>query len=115
MDFDGAIKAHSAWKLKLSAYLRNPDGSLKADEIQQDNKCELGKWIYGEGAKFSNLPEFIALKKDHARFHKCAAEVVKKADSGAKVSDEVALGAKSDFANASDAIVGALMTMRRKA
>lgn len=30
MDFDGAIKAHSDWKMKLSTYLRKPDGSFFA-------------------------------------------------------------------------------------
>lgn len=115
MDFDGAIKAHSAWKMKLSQYLAKPDGSLKPADIQQDNKCDLGKWIYGEGAEFSTLSEYNTLKTEHATFHKCAAEVVRKADSGQSVSEEVALGSKSEFATASSAVVGAIMSMRRKA
>ena len=86
MDFDEAIRAHSAWKLKLSAYLRNPDGSLKASEIQADNKCALGQWIYGEGAKHSSHAEFTTLKAEHQRFHKAAAQVVQKADSGQDTS-----------------------------
>jgi hypothetical protein len=28
MDFDGAIQAHAAWKLKLGSYLRRPDRSI---------------------------------------------------------------------------------------
>jgi hypothetical protein len=54
MDFDEAIKAHSAWKMKLSTYLKKPDGSLKPSEIQVDNKCQLGQWIYAEGARLSS-------------------------------------------------------------
>ncbi|HEX7673533.1 MAG TPA: CZB domain-containing protein [Bdellovibrio sp.] len=115
MDFDEAIRAHSSWKMKLSAYLRKPDGSLKPDEIQQDHKCDLGKWIHGEGSKFSSLPEFKTLKVEHAKFHKCAADVVRKADKGESVSDETALGAKSEFSNASSAVVTAIMSMKRKA
>lgn len=115
MDFDEAIKAHSAWKLKLSTYLRKPDGSLKPNEVQLDNKCALGQWIYGEGAKWSTLSEYTSLKNEHSRFHKAAAEVIKKADSGQDTNEDTALGSKSEFASASNNVVSAIMGIRRKA
>ena len=115
MNFDDAIRAHSAWKMKLSAYISKPDGSLKVVDIEPDNKCALGQWIYGEGAKFNTIPEYGTLKTEHTKFHKCAASVVKKADSGQNVTEEIALGAKSDFAQASSAVVGAIMKMKSKA
>lgn len=115
MDFDEAIKAHSAWKMKLSTYLKKPDGSLKASDIQVDNKCALGQWIHGEGAKYSSLAEFATLKAEHARFHKAAAQVVQKADSGQDTSEETSLGSKSEFAQASSSVVSAIMAIRRKA
>ena len=115
MNFDEAITAHSAWKLKLASYLKKPDGTLKAAEVQQDNKCALGQWIHGEGAKHSHLAEYGTLKSEHERFHKAAAEVIKKADSGQSVTEDVALGSKSDFASASTQVVSAIMAMRRKA
>ena len=114
MDFDEAIKAHSAWKMKLSMYLKKPDGSLKVSEIQVDNKCALGQWIYGEGAKYSSHPEFATLKTEHALFHKAAAQVVQKADSGQDTSKETSLGSKSEFASASSSVVSAIMAIRRK-
>lgn len=115
MDFDEAIKAHSVWKMKLAAYLQKPDGSLKASEIEVDNKCALGQWIHGEGKKWQAIPEYAALKADHARFHRAAAEVVRKADSGQNTSEDIALGGKSEFAQASTAVVTAIMTLRKKA
>lgn len=115
MDFDEAIKAHAMWKMKLSTYLKNPDGSLKASDIQVDNKCQLGQWIHGEGAKWSSLPEYAILKTEHAKFHVAAAEVVRKADSGQDAREETALGSASDFSSASSAVVGAIMSMRQKA
>ena len=115
MNFDDAIKAHGAWKMKLSTYLRKPDGSLKASEVAPDNKCALGQWIHGEGAKHSALPEFATLKSEHARFHKAAAEVVKKADAGQSTSEDTALGSSSDFAKASSSVVSAIMGIKRKA
>ncbi|EKD42320.1 MAG: methyl-accepting chemotaxis sensory transducer [uncultured bacterium] len=115
MDFDGAIKAHAEWKMKLSAYLSKKDGSLKAADVSPDNKCALGQWIHGEGAKFQSLPEYAALKAEHANFHKAAADIIKKADSGQNVSGEVALGAASPFAATSQKVVVAIMAMKSKA
>lgn len=115
MDFNEAIKAHSDWKMKLKGYLRNPDGSLKAIDVSRDNKCALGQWIYGEGAKWSALPEYEILKTEHAKFHKEAAQVITKADSGQNITEEIALGANSGFSEASASVVGAIMKMRTKA
>ncbi len=115
MNFDEAIAAHGNWKQKLADYLRKPDGSLKASEISADNKCTLGQWIHGEGAKYSKLSEYSALKTDHARFHKSAAEVVRKADAGQSVAEETALGSKSEFGTASSAVVMGIMHMKKHA
>ncbi len=114
MDFDQAIASHTQWKAKLRTYIASPDGSLSAAEIALDNKCELGKWISGQGAKYSNLPEFNSLRSQHAQFHKAAAEIVRKADSGHPVAEEVALGGKSEFSLASTGVVSAIMSIKNK-
>ena len=114
MNFDDAIKAHSAWKMKLSKYLANPDKSLKAEDVAQDSKCDLGKWIHGEAIQFNQLPEYSALKLEHANFHKAAADVIRKADSGQSTSEDTQLGGSSPFAKASSAVVTAIMAIRRK-
>lgn len=114
MNFDEAIGAHSAWKVKLSMYLAKPDGSIKAAEVEKDNACKLGIWIHGEGSQHAALPEFTSLKSEHARFHKAAAAVVRKADSGQKVSEDIALGGDSDFSAASSAVVRAIMNLRKR-
>jgi methyl-accepting chemotaxis protein len=112
MDFDGAIRAHSDWKMKLSSYLRHADGSLKAADIQWDNRCALGQWIYGEGAAFSKEPGFAELKQAHTQFHAAAAEVVQKADAKQDVTEQIALGAASPFGAASKTVVGSLMKLK---
>lgn len=114
MNLDDAIKSHTAWKLKLAAFLQKPDASLKESDVRVDNKCALGQWIYGDGAKHGALAEFSALKNDHAHFHRAAADVVKRAQSGAQVAEEVALGAQSDFAKASSKVVAAITALKRK-
>lgn len=114
MNFDDAIKAHSAWKFKLQSYIQKPDGSLKPDSIALDNQCDLGKWIYGDGKSFSNLPDYEALRSEHAKFHKCASGIVRRADSGENVGDEIALGANSEFAKISGKVVSLIMEMKIK-
>ena len=112
--FDDAIQAHVAWKSKLSMYARRPDHSLKAAEISVDHACALGKWIHGDARKHAALPEYQALLKQHAAFHRAAADIVRRADAGEKVTDEVALGANSPFATASSAVVSAINEIKRK-
>jgi len=114
MDFEQAILAHRHWKDKLNKYLKKPDGSLSAMEVAKDDKCELGKWIYGDGKKHGSSLEFQLLRSEHARFHKAAADVVHKADSGASVSGETALGGHSEFSTASSAVIKAIVSLRTK-
>ena len=114
MNFDDAITAHVHWKLALASYLAKHDGSLKARDLEPDDKCPLGLWIHGEGRRHAAFPEFKTLEAEHARFHKAAAHVVIVADSGASVREETALGGNSPFSTASLNLMGALMAMKRK-
>jgi chemoreceptor zinc-binding protein len=114
MDFDHAIAAHSDWKRKLSKYLANPDHSLKPEEVGLDNRCELGKWLVGEGKQFAKFAEYKTVVSDHTKFHKVAADIVHRANVGQKVSEEVVLGAKSEFASASSAVVRSIMALKAK-
>ena len=114
MDFDGAVIAHSRWKMKLKSYLSKPDHSLDPLEVAADNKCELGQWLHGEGRRYSNLPEYAKLVSDHARLHKAAAVIVEKANNGQSVAEETAVGANSEFTNASTDIVLSLKAMKER-
>lgn len=114
MNFDDAIKAHVNWKVKLQTYLRNPDKSIIVADVECDNKCDLGKWIYGEGKSYAMNPEFENLKKEHARFHKEVGKIVRKADAGEKVDEDIAIGSKSEFAQASTAVVACLTRLKIK-
>ncbi len=114
MDLDDAIRSHSSWKIRLSKYLRNPDGTLGPGEIGRDDRCELGRWLYGEGKKYALLPEYRTLVGEHARFHRAAANVVRKADQGHDTSKETALGQKSEFATASLNVVAAIAALKKK-
>lgn len=114
MDFDQAIAAHGAWKMKLRDYFSKRDGSLNHSVVSSDNKCPLGQWIQGEGSQYLKLPEYSTLKQEHARFHKAAGVVVQKADSGQSIAEDMDLGSRSEFASASSAVVMAIMAMKKK-
>lgn len=113
MNFKDAITAHALWKMKLTNYIKKPDGSLKPSEIEPDNRCELGKWLHGEGKKHSASAEYKQLVEIHAKFHKAAANIVRRADAGENVSEDVALGAKSEYAHISGEITKLLMNMEK--
>lgn len=114
MNFDDAVAAHSEWKRKLYSYVRKPDHSLKADEVAANDRCALGQWLKGEAQKFSALPEFSKLAAEHTRFHKAAADIVNRVDSGQDVSADLAIGGGSEFGRASSAVVLAIMDMKKK-
>ncbi|MGA7340103.1 MAG: CZB domain-containing protein [Terracidiphilus sp.] len=114
MNLNEAVSAHTNWKMKLKAYIAKPDRSLNPAVVSDDKVCDLGKWLIGEGRKHSSLPEFSKLVTDHGRFHKAAGDVIRKADSGQSVAEEVALGANSEYASASTGVVQALMALSGK-
>ena len=114
MDFDDAIGTHSRWKHRLRALLAKRDLSLNPSEVGLDHKCELGQWIYSTGARYSDFPEFIKLKYEHARFHLAAAELVRRAHAGESIEQDIAQCSHSEFSLASAAVVMALMSIKRK-
>ncbi len=114
MNFDDAVGTHSKWKRRLRAYMGKRDHSLLPSEVSLDHKCVLGQWIYGEGARYSSLPEFTRLKYEHARFHSVAAGLIKKANAGEVVDGEMAPCSNSEFSTSSSAVVIAIMAMKKR-
>jgi len=105
MDFDAAIKAHRDWKHRLLSYVAGVSKEqLDAEVVSCDDKCALGKWIYG-----SCKPEMGSDKRcqnlvaSHAKFHKSAGEIIRKKLAGdAKAATQTLRG---DFAKFSDETV----------
>ena len=113
MDFEAAISTHSKWKRTLRRSLATHDG-LHPDDFRADDKCELGQWIYSEGARHSALPEYTNLRYAHARFHTVVAELVAKANSGIAVDAEMEPCSNTEFSTASAAMVMALMAIKKR-
>jgi hypothetical protein len=84
IDVDIAISSHEHWKLRLQNILDGESSkALKPEVICQDNRCDLGKWLYGPGEqRLGHYPAFQMLIARHKYFHAQAAAVVAQAQSG---------------------------------
>ena len=114
MDFDQAVKAHSAWKQKLANYIEEPDGSLDAAVVGRDDRCPLGQWLHGEGRHETSAP-LHDLVAAHAGFHQCAGDLVARINAGDRVDPVRSLGDGSEFARRSLECITLIVSMKRAA
>ena len=115
MNFSAAIKAHANWRLRLSTYCQgNPkETGVDTQTLGQDNACDLGKWLYGEGQRYASDPRFGELVNIHTAFHRHAAEIAAMAQSGKRKEAETLINSNdSQFAKTSVQVVGILMKFR---
>lgn len=113
IDFEEAIEVHKAWKIKLSKYIRNPNGSLDEEVVMRDDQCKLGCWIYGKGNIYASMCEYDELKTNHARFHQVAGNVVKIVNSSSKLQDEKKLiGEGSEYNKESMLVIETIEKMK---
>ncbi len=116
MNLDEAVRAHAAWKTKLSSYLRHPDRSINPVEAGWDDACPLGQWLNGEAKRnLSGMPEYQALVAEHTRFHQAFGKAVERADAGEVLQEEEVLGWDSEFGIASREIVQLIVKLKKKA
>lgn len=116
MDFDGAVKAHSNWMLRLFCYAKGTSKEkLDPKTIAKDNVCDLGKWLYGDGRKYAGEPEFAELIATHAAFHKSAASVVELVDQGkSAAAQQILMSRDSDYYQGSSKVILLLRRIEKK-
>jgi len=114
MNFQQAVTAHTGWKMKVARYLSCPDGSLQAVVVRQGHRCELGKWLHGEGKTFEHLPEYQKLVEDHARLHESASELIRRTNTGETLRSETAMGDRSPYGLAARALVSSLRGLQAR-
>ena len=112
MDFDQLIHAHVNWRFKIKDYLEGRGSSLDPSTISKDTVCVMGRWIHGDGTKFSSFPEFGDLKLEHTLIHQCAAVVVEKITSGDLEAARALTSVQSEFSTRSSNIVNAVMRLK---
>lgn len=86
LNFKSAVDAHMKWKMRLETYIGGTSNEdLKVDVVCRDDQCPLGKWIYSRGGSdFGYSETFFDMKAHHANFHRCAGDVLAKAQAGRK-------------------------------
>jgi methyl-accepting chemotaxis protein len=94
-----------------SAIAGGEERNLNADEVCKDNQCALGKWIYGAGRKFEQTPDYEPLRRTHADFHVCAADILRKTQQGDKNGASALL--VGDFFDLSNQTVQHIIAMKR--
>jgi len=110
MELMQAVAAHTRFNRMISSYVSRPDHSLNASLVGAADRCDLGRWIIGEGSRrYASMPEFSTLVASHAHYHQAAAAIVSRADLGQAEVQETNLGSTSEFAYASTGVVRALM------
>jgi hypothetical protein len=77
MNWMEIISTHVMWKQRLTSFLAGESQEqLDPELIKLDDRCALGKWIYGEGKPMEALPAYQEVRELHAKFHQNAAQVV---------------------------------------
>jgi hypothetical protein len=105
LNFKSAVDAHMKWKVRLEGYINGTsDEDLKVEAVSCDDKCPLGKWIYGQGGeRFGYSETFFEMKVHHAHFHRCAGSVLTAAQAGAK-EDALRLLHHGDYVRTSERV-----------
>ncbi|HLE01527.1 MAG TPA: methyl-accepting chemotaxis protein [Bdellovibrionota bacterium] len=111
LDFDAALSAHLSWKFRLAKYLLNPNGSLKPEMAEKDDTCILGKWLSGQGAKYSAEPSHLALRQAHHEFHQLLGKIIRAADANDKAGAHDLLSTHGEFGRISRELVEAVNKM----
>jgi hypothetical protein len=96
-----AIGAHGVWKAQLKAAITTGKSDKDAATVGQDNQCAFGKWLYATDATFKRSPHFEPVRKLHAEFHKCCAELIRLATSGKKNDAEAMMAPQGKWTQAS--------------
>jgi len=115
MDFDGAIQAHTYWKVRLLLYARGKAAEkIDLQTLRKDNVCALGQWLHGDAQRYSGDPKFKKLLETHAAFHKAAASVGSMIERGQAPAAEALLNFPgSEYSRLSSTVLAILMDLRK--
>lgn len=112
-NFDQAIDAHRAWKVKLRQAIAHQE-TLDANTICRDDRCPLGQWLHGAGGRrWGAQPIFTQLLDKHAQFHQTAGGVARTINAGQYREAETLISAGSAFSDVSLEVTTLLTQAKR--
>ena len=74
--FEKMIAAHTAWKSKIRAFVEGMDIGVTYETATDHTACVLGKWYYGDGQQYMNLPLMQNLGDEHMEMHQAIKRVM---------------------------------------
>ena len=86
-NYDLIVLMHRNWLVQLRAFLDGRKENLKATS-EDHLKCDLGKWIYGDGKIFTENQAYKELENEHKRFHIRAGDIIQARTGGDKSQAE---------------------------
>lgn len=111
LNFYTAIHTHQAWKRRLLQLVQGDAAeALDPDHVGRDDCCELGAWLHASPPVPARERElFERVVAQHARFHRLAAEMVRRIQRGdgtqAQAEHELTRG---EYARVSRALIADL-------
>jgi hypothetical protein len=115
LKLDNAILAHHVWKNKLRAAIASKS-QLDALAFGKDDCCEIGQWLYGEGAVlYGNKPQFTALVDKHKNFHLEAGKIAVQINAANYAQASRMIDSGTPFATASLGVAQAVSALKQVA
>lgn len=113
MNLDEAITKHAEWKVKFRSAITKKE-KLDAAAIGMDNRCDLGKWLHGEGKRMHSANgNFSVLIDLHAAFHKAAGRIAAVINAENYDQAEKMLGAGTEYTLASSNVAAAITRLKK--
>lgn len=112
VNVDAIIDAHRQWKVKLRQAIEERT-IVDVETLSRDDCCALGKWIYGDGKRLSQRPNFVELVGRHRHFHKVAGEIGTLINQKRMREAEDSLAPGTMFAKATADVVSTLSAAKR--
>ncbi|MFA6310509.1 MAG: CZB domain-containing protein [Sterolibacterium sp.] len=107
-----AIRDHHSWRERFEFSITGmPSDRFDFSTAGDHAICPLGKWLLGDGLKFSDCPNYAELVDIHAKFHGTAAHIVKLIGEGKREAAREIL--EGEFSTLSLAIVRQIQQLRQ--
>jgi methyl-accepting chemotaxis protein len=86
-NYDLIVLMHRNWLIQLRAFLDGRKENLKATS-EDHLKCDLGRWIYGDGKRFQGSNSYTTLETEHKNFHVKAGAIIQAKMEGKRTQAE---------------------------
>lgn len=113
IDFDEEIIKHLQWRTMVEALLHNHEQAFVSPSVLiQDNKCQLGKWIYSDDTnQYASNQTFKKLLESHKEFHIKAGTILSLYQQG-KIADAEEL--EDVFYQLSNEVIKCLESLKKQ-